>query len=526
MLHLTVMLVTLVQLPLPDAPVDALVWQDFDRDGREDLLVVPGSGALRLLRNRGDGTFEHLTRAFGRGAPVARQAVWGDLDGDGWSDLATLGPRGELRLFTNLAGDHLEELPVGLEVRSVQGASALRLLDFDGDRALDLTLDGPGGARLLRNAGGAHFVAVELGGAGPAPLAPAPSRESAPEAARTAPPSTGSTTTGSTVLAALPPPPTVSSATAIPVGIPPGYMILGDTPTAPAGYTATGLVVKQERWIDRAAMTPRVQHGAAAVGNTIYVCGGSGSTLLSSVEGYDISTHSWTSLSPMSVARFSLGAAAVGTKVYAVGGGDATSVLGLVEEYDTTTDTWSVKAPLGVARLGCAVVAVAGKVYALGGMDASFTYIASVEEYDPSTNTWTPKAPVPSARIDASAATISGKIYLVGGYNGAPLADLHVFDPATDTWTTKAPPFQGRYGHATAFLGNQLFVVGGPGATHIERYDPGIDTWVRVIPHPIIQGLSVVNAGGRLFALGGATGMPMNLTQEFDPVVLYAFEKN
>jgi len=530
MLHLIAPLLALVQLPLPGSPADSLAWQDFDRDGLDDLLVVPGSGALRLLRNRGDGTFEHLTGAFSREAPVTRQAVWGDLDGDGWSDLATLGLRGELRLFTNLSGTRFEERAVGLEARGVQGAASLRVLDFDGDRALDLSLEGPDGPRLLRNTGSAHFTVVELGDTTLAALDPVPPRTEAPRTERASTPTaTGSAPTSGPHTLTLPPPPTVTSVTAVSAGVPSGYMILGDTPTAPAGYTATGLVVKQERWIDRGRMlADRWLHGAAAVGSMIYVCGGQDTAgILGTVEGYSLASNSWVSLAPMPTARTGVGAAAVGTKIYAVGGSDGTNILATVEEYDTATNSWTPRAPMLQTRNLCAVVALGGKVYALGGLDASSTLLATVEEYDPSTNTWTSKAPMPSSRIQCGAVALNGKLHVTGGYdNFGAKKELVVYDPGTDTWTLKTPPLEPRYAHTSAVLGNQLLILGGTPASLDERYDPGSDSWVRLATGASDDGMAAVNAAGRVFTTGGAGSSLGRYVLEFDPVVLYAFEKN
>jgi len=63
-------------------------WGDFDGDGHEDL-VVSAYGGLRLFRNRGDGTFEDVSKASGVGGPTGffTGVVWGDADGDGLLDL-------------------------------------------------------------------------------------------------------------------------------------------------------------------------------------------------------------------------------------------------------------------------------------------------------------------------------------------------------------------------------------------------------------------------------------------------------
>ncbi|MET0625286.1 MAG: CRTAC1 family protein [Pyrinomonadaceae bacterium] len=61
---------------------------DFDGDGRTDLYVAALAGAGRLYRNRGDGTFEDVTRKSN--ALVAgwgTSAGWFDYDADGRLDL-------------------------------------------------------------------------------------------------------------------------------------------------------------------------------------------------------------------------------------------------------------------------------------------------------------------------------------------------------------------------------------------------------------------------------------------------------
>ncbi len=63
-------------------------WGDFDNDGYPDL-VVTSYGGIRLFHNRGDGTFEDVTKRSGVGGHKGffTGAVWGDADGDGLLDL-------------------------------------------------------------------------------------------------------------------------------------------------------------------------------------------------------------------------------------------------------------------------------------------------------------------------------------------------------------------------------------------------------------------------------------------------------
>jgi hypothetical protein len=60
---------------------------DYDNDGHPDLYVT-GFGGTRLLRNRGDGTFEDTTEAARAGeVGWSVSAAFVDVDRDGWLDL-------------------------------------------------------------------------------------------------------------------------------------------------------------------------------------------------------------------------------------------------------------------------------------------------------------------------------------------------------------------------------------------------------------------------------------------------------
>ncbi len=61
---------------------------DFDVDGDVDLFVANDFGFDVLYRNRGDGTFDDVTREAGLTARRASMsASWGDFDNDGYPDL-------------------------------------------------------------------------------------------------------------------------------------------------------------------------------------------------------------------------------------------------------------------------------------------------------------------------------------------------------------------------------------------------------------------------------------------------------
>ena len=93
---------------------------DFDRDGHPDLFFVnsrawPGDPTANratpaLYRNRGDGTFEDVTAAYGLDVEIYGLGVAvGDFDNDGWPDIFITAVGGN-RLFRNVDGKRFEDV--------------------------------------------------------------------------------------------------------------------------------------------------------------------------------------------------------------------------------------------------------------------------------------------------------------------------------------------------------------------------------------------------------------------------------
>ncbi len=141
---------------------------DYDNDGHPDVLVLRG-GWLggeayphSLLRNKGDGTFEEVTREVGmRVSHSGTVGIWGDFDNDGWVDLF-IGHE-EDRLGTHRPFLYHNEK--GLSFTEIGGACGLDDLgsvkgaawgDYDNDGWMDLYLSRSGQTNvLLRNEGAA-----------------------------------------------------------------------------------------------------------------------------------------------------------------------------------------------------------------------------------------------------------------------------------------------------------------------------------------------------------------------------------
>ena len=136
----------------------------------------------------------------------------------------------------------------------------------------------------------------------------------------------------------------------------------------------------------------------------------------------------WSYVAPMDISRNTLGAAALGGKIYAVGGWNVTdAVLNSVEVYDPIVNSWNPIAPMDISRNGLGVAALGGKLYAWGGQGAGFAYLKSAEVYDPIDNSWNSIAPMDVSCAHFGAVALGGKLYAVGGTNEKL---VEVYDPS------------------------------------------------------------------------------------------------
>lgn len=226
--------------------------------------------------------------------------------------------------------------------------------------------------------------------------------------------------------------------------------------------TVEGYDPVSNTWSTKAPMpTPRGQLGVAAVDGILYAVGGADiqEGALDVVESYDPSTDAWTTVAPLPEARSDLGVGVIKGKLYAVGGdfGRGNPVTGIVEVYTPKRNRWAQRQAMPTPCIPAATAVLKGILYTFGcGPTRNVTYA-----YDPSSDSWTTKAPINFARFNGTASAFNDHIDVIGGFYGFPLKANDAYRPQSDTWSKKAKLPVGTCCAASGVINNVLYFVGG-----------------------------------------------------------------
>jgi hypothetical protein len=115
---------------------------DFDGDGYDDIYFVNQLGKNALYRNRGDGTFDDVTdrAGVGLGDRICVGATFVDYDNSGRRSLFVTSTRGGNVLFRNKGDGTFEDVTKEAGVAHVGHSQAGIFFDYDADGYLDLLL--------------------------------------------------------------------------------------------------------------------------------------------------------------------------------------------------------------------------------------------------------------------------------------------------------------------------------------------------------------------------------------------------
>lgn len=275
----------------------------------------------------------------------------------------------------------------------------------------------------------------------------------------------------------------------------------------------TGAQPDSKEWSVAAdVLKPADEIRAAAIGSKIYAVGGLNQSLGSTntVQVYDSISNTWSDGKRLPVALDHVGLASYNDKLYVVGGFRG----GLIASdflfiFDPLTDEWTRGADMPTARGALTAEFVDGILYAVGGIDG--LSLTTNEAYDPITDSWTKKAPMPTARDHLTSGVVDGKLYVIGGREGNTLTNLNVneeYDPKKDEWVVKAPMPSSRGGLVAASLSGSIYVFCGETPTRVfsnnEQYIPSLDKWIVRDDMPSGRhGCASASIGDSIYVIGG-----------------------
>ena len=214
----------------------------------------------------------------------------------------------------------------------------------------------------------------------------------------------------------------------------------------------------------------------------LYVIGGiqkRDGTRSNRVQRYQMQTHIWETLAPMSCPRSGVGVCMVGNYIYAIGGYNGMERVSSGERYDPMTNRWTFIASMPTQRSSLSLVHLDGYIYALGGRNIS--HLRVVEKYSISKNEWYCCPPMVEARCYPGTAAHRKSLFAIGGFQNCTVECL---DLEMMTWTIihkySSLPIRSPDG---TWLDNSLYITGGSredtmqDSNLVMRYDEKLQQW-------------------------------------------------
>jgi N-acetylneuraminic acid mutarotase len=227
----------------------------------------------------------------------------------------------------------------------------------------------------------------------------------------------------------------------------------------------------QEMYESLPDLPERVDHPAFVVHRgALYVIGGYRDLQpIASVWSFDPGEGRWTALEPMRVPRASPAAAAIGNRIYVTGGseigrGDDLNGSRSLEIYDVGTGEWTRGADMVTPRHHHGAVALNGELYVVGGRGRGEFSLDAVERFDPASGRWEQLAPLPLGVGGLSVIASAGMVITIGGGDDGEswvTPATWGLDPDEGEWRRLADLNVARHGHGAATVGDQVYVFAG-----------------------------------------------------------------
>ena len=266
-------------------------------------------------------------------------------------------------------------------------------------------------------------------------------------------------------------------------------------------------------WTPKASISPRMEHFALTIDNTLYCVGGVDATgALQSLMKYNPTNDTWENLEPIPEPSAGASACAAIGKIYYFGGKEDPTWFLSNYEYNSSINSWSLKQNDCLPGKEMSCCENDNIIYIIGGDRYNSGICDSVHIYNPGNDSWIVKSSMQTCRTKLTTCSVNGNIYSIGGYNGSiVLVVVEEYNPKTDQWTTKSPMPTARMALACCVLNGKIYVLGGFDGSNIlstvEMYDPATDRWTKKSPMPTArEGLSAAVVNGKILAIGGKNG--------------------
>jgi len=216
---------------------------------------------------------------------------------------------------------------------------------------------------------------------------------------------------------------------------------------------------------------------ATSIAGWAIFAGGRTSSPSAAVDLYEYATGTWYTGHALPSARYLLAATTVGPYAIFVGGQNDTAGTSTVTFYDSSTgldptdiNAWGTDQMLSVQRYGLGAATVGTKAFIIGGLvDHSGPTTDVVEVYDSTIgppndpNAWSAPDNLSLGRHHPMVATVGQRIFVAGGVEGVsgpPTDIVDVYDDLSGQWST-ACLSQARYGGGAGAACGQAVFGGG-----------------------------------------------------------------